>query len=110
MLVKVFIQVLIKICFINVQYDFQIIEILKLFHINTNIKIATTYRNTSKRIFKKYAEKETFINDKILNYTTNKINQYDYVKFVRFRNNTHKIQNIIFTITHLFMQFILYIF
>ncbi|CAI6349412.1 unnamed protein product [Macrosiphum euphorbiae] len=71
---------------------FKIIEILKLFQVNTYIKIRTTINNPKPKISKKYAEKEDFINEKISDYRTSKINQYDYVKLLSYRNKPHKIK------------------
>ncbi|CAI6364293.1 unnamed protein product [Macrosiphum euphorbiae] len=70
---------------------FKIIEILKLFQVNTYIKIRTTINNPKPKISKKYAEKEDFINEKISDYRTSKINKYDYVKLLSYRNKPHKI-------------------
>jgi len=68
---------------------FKIIDIFKLFQVNTYIKIRNTIINTKPK--KKYFEKEDFINEKISYNTMNKINQYDYVKFLSYRNKPHKI-------------------
>uniref|UniRef100_A0A2S2QVK6 MULE transposase domain-containing protein n=1 Tax=Sipha flava TaxID=143950 RepID=A0A2S2QVK6_9HEMI len=71
---------------------FKIIEILKLFKVNTYIKMRTAISNQTKpKISKKYAEKVDFITEKISDYRTNKISQYDYFKYLSYRNKTHKI-------------------
>jgi len=46
--------------------------------------ITTQYNNIKTKISNNYAEKENCINDNILDYTTNKIILYDYVKYFGF--------------------------
>ncbi|KAF0772703.1 Uncharacterized protein FWK35_00016701 [Aphis craccivora] len=62
---------------------FKIIEILKLFQINTYIKIRTTNTNFVIKINQKHAEKENFINQKIKGYSTKQIHEYDYVRVIK---------------------------
>lgn len=74
MLVKAFIRIMIQIFTTKHPYIFFIIDILKLFQVNTFIKIKTTNSNTKTKICKKYAEKENVMYEKI--------DQYDYLNFI----------------------------